>query len=381
MRRFELTSTPTFALPISCHHQPTFVFPTQTFSSSFLFRPFANSCIPTSTLFDQPTSNPFPHNLEMSHHPQLSVSTGSAGAGPSTPTLPRRPQGARRRGVMPGLFIANPDNSDEENSPPKAGSQRSSSGVSPISVSSSSGRGGPSSVSIPQPASPSHSIKERGSLPYPSIPAPQSSPLPSISAFPSPQPLIPTPSPAPIAYGHTPEISSGPPQPPPQPQRHLQRAFTTATPENAPRLLPEPRSSSTGTTSFHQQVNNSPSRALPSLPSPITRQSTMPSPVSQSPSTSHGQPYSAPPAYHPHDPTRVASPDDVMSPATGSEQGSIMSAGIGHRNRSASVQGQQVRLQVTTDNEAFHLVDITGINTAEGIREKVFSKVSTVYTR
>lgn len=307
----------------------------------------------------------------MSHHPQLSVSTGSAGAGPSTPTLPRRPQGARRRGVLPGLFIANPDNSDEESSPPKAESQKSPSGVSPISVSSSSGKGDPSSVSIPPPESPSHSIRERGSLPYPPLPAPRSSPLPSISAFPSPQPSISTPLPAPTAYGHAPEISSGPPQPPPQPQRHLQRAFTTPVPEHSPRPFPEPHSSSTGTMSFHQQVPNSPSRALPPLPSPITRQSTVPSPVSPA----HGQPYSAPPAYHPHNQTRVASPDDAISPATGSEHGSIMSAGIGRRNRSGSVQGQQVRLQVTTDNEAFHLVDITGINTAEGIREKVFSKV------
>ncbi|WVQ75911.1 hypothetical protein IAR50_005546 [Cryptococcus sp. DSM 104548] len=285
------------------------------------------------------------------------MSYGSSGAGPSTPTasLTRRPQGARRRG-LPSLVIANPDNSDDDgDSPPHTNAQRSPSGTgaSPVSAASSSGKG---SVPVPQPPSPSLSVKDRGNLPHPSVPAPQSSPLPAISTFPSPQPLIPTLLPGQSTYG-PPDISPVPPQPPPQPQRHLQRAFTTPIPEPIPRPHPE-HSSSAGV-----YPSNSPSRALPPLPSPraASRQATLPSPQSHHP---------------PHFQGCVSSPDDLISPATGSEGGgSIYSVGMAHRNRSGSVQGQQVRLQVTTDNEAFHLVDITGMNTAEGIREKVFSKL------
>ncbi|KAK8847534.1 hypothetical protein IAR55_005392 [Kwoniella newhampshirensis] len=311
-------------------------------------------------------------------HPQLTASTQ---AGPSTPTPPaRRPQGARRRGIVPGLFIANPDNSDDDGSPPKSGSQSQRSpsltGVSPVSL-SSSGRGGAVSVSIPQPTSPALSVRDRGPLPLPSIPAPQSSPLPSISAFPSPQPSAPIPSPAPITYGRPPEVFPVPPQPPPQPERHLRRAFTTPVPDQTARPQHE------GRTASGSNVHHSPSRALPPLPpipSPPPR-SAIPSPQSgHSPSGS--TPYSSNP-YPPPTPSsfhsdsrsqtqgRVASPEDALSPAAGSEGGSIMSVGMGNRNRSGSMQGHQVRLQVTTDNEAFHLVDITGINTAEGIREKL----------
>lgn len=53
---------------------------------------------------------------------------------------------------------------------------------------------------------------------------------------------------------------------------------------------------------------------------------------------------------------------------------SFGSSDMGSR-RSGSVQGM-IRLQVTTDNEQFTLVDITGTQTPEAIKERVFSKVS-----
>ncbi|WWC59626.1 uncharacterized protein I303_102185 [Kwoniella dejecticola CBS 10117] len=379
----------------------------------------------------------------MTNHPQLHITTQ---AGPSTPAPAppiRRPLGARKRGVVPGLYVANPDNSDEdEPSPPRSShpSQRSpsivtthtntnisNSGVSPITLTSNSSRNasaGPSvstssstSVAIPPthaqaPSSPSLSIRSQGHpfshshghLPLPSIPAPQSSPLPSIPSVsnqtnsnpspksqpPRPQPPShnssstalpfphPTPSPAPgsSTYGHRPEISPVPPQPPPQPERHLRRAFTTpvAAPADAVRPSHEPRTASGSTIPQHQHnQQHSPSRALPPLPSPPIATH---SPQDRSPSsTSFHHPL--PPNVHQHfTPNRVASPEDALSPATPSEAGgSIMSVGMTNRDRSGSTHGHQVRLQVTTDNEAFHLVDITGIHTAEGIREKVFSKL------
>jgi mitogen-activated protein kinase kinase kinase len=45
------------------------------------------------------------------------------------------------------------------------------------------------------------------------------------------------------------------------------------------------------------------------------------------------------------------------------------------------VQSHKVLLQVTMDNEQFMLVDITGMNTADGIKERVFSKVRRAETR
>ncbi|WVF69666.1 hypothetical protein IAT40_004445 [Kwoniella sp. CBS 6097] len=326
-------------------------------------------------------------------HPQLHITTNHAG--PSTSTPPRRPLGARRRGVAPGLFVANPDNSDEEGSPPKSSSQSqrspgSGSGVSPVSITSSSGRGGGSSNGhgkgnfngstighIPPSGSPTLSTK--GRLPIPTIPAPQSSPLPSVSAFPSPQPQIPTPAPSTnpttLSYGHPPEVSPVPPQPPPQPERHLRRAFTTPVPDlpqQPGRPSHEPRTASGS--NVPREAPHSPSRALPPLPSPPVKASG-PSPQTRSPSVA-SYPF-LPHSSHLSSMTqnRVASPEDVLSPATGSEGGSTMSVGMTNRARSGSTQSHQVRLQVTTDNEAFHLVDITGINTSEGIREKVFSKL------
>ncbi|WVQ69452.1 uncharacterized protein L199_007669 [Kwoniella botswanensis] len=318
-------------------------------------------------------------------HPSLHITTQ---AGPSTPGPPRRPLGARKRGgVIPGLYVANPDNSDDEYSPPRSSNQSqksptaNTSAVSPISITSNSS-GSRNAIPIqsqPIPNSPTLSIK--GHLP--SIPAPQSSPLPTISSFPSPspQPSIPTPTAKPPTKttlntnvsGHRPEISPVPPQPPPQPERHLRRAFTTPVTDQPVRPSQEPRTNSSGAAVPQQ---HSPSRALPPLPPlpspPITTQS----PQNRSPSAVALH-HALPPTVHQHfTPNRVSSPEDALSPTAGSETGgSMMSVGMSTRDRSGSTHTHQVRLQVTTDNEAFHLVDITGIHTAEGIREKVFSKL------
>ncbi|WVN89329.1 uncharacterized protein L203_104551 [Cryptococcus depauperatus CBS 7841] len=208
----------------------------------------------------------------MSHYSQLSIGSGTASAGPSTPSLPRRPQGGRRRGVIPGLFIANPDNSDEDGSPPRTGNQRSPSlaGASPVNIALSTSRRGIGEMSISHAASPSSSVTERGHIPFPSVPAPQPSPLPSISAFPSPQPFISSPSSRPSSYGHsTPEISPVPPQPPPQPQRHLHRAFTTPVPDQFQRPPYETHPTSASGSNIYTNIAHSPTRALPPLPSPV----------------------------------------------------------------------------------------------------------------
>ncbi|WVR04740.1 hypothetical protein IAU60_001751 [Kwoniella sp. DSM 27419] len=325
-------------------------------------------------------------------HPQLSISTSHAGPSTQTPP-PRRPLGARKRGIAPGLYVANPDNSDDEGSPPRpsAHSQRSPSisalasaagsssasavAVSPVSMTSSSGRNS-NPVGISSSAgSPSSS---KGPQLLPTIPAPQSSPLPPISTFPSPQPSSATPTPGPstsrhpVSYGHAPEMSPVPPQPPPQPERHLRRAFTTpVTAEQVHRPSHEPRTASGS--NIPREPPHSPSRALPPLPSPPIK-STMPSPKGRSPivqSSYNHFPSASMTAATAH--SRVSSPEDVLSPAVGSDTSSYIN--VANRARSGSTQAHQVRLQVTTDNEAFHLVDITGISTAEGIREKVFSKL------
>ncbi|KAK4686856.1 mitogen-activated protein kinase kinase kinase, partial [Tremellales sp. Uapishka_1] len=252
------------------------------------------------------------------------------------PTPARRPQGARRRAHIPGLFIANPDNSDEERERSSIRSARSGSGsASPIT-----GRMNP----LP-------SIPTSSSSPLPTIPAPNSSPLPTVSTF----------------------SSSVPPQPPPQPTRH----FTTPVPSRPHE------------TSSHA-APASPTRALPPLP-PISASArsasppshiTIPSPQAgpHSTHTPHSLPPLPPPNYPPPSPydnrprnnyphiqtlDRIASPEDMLSPA---------SSDVG-RARSGSLQNLKTLLQVTTDNEQFTLVDITGVATAEGIRERVFSKL------
>lgn len=73
----------------------------------------------------------------------------------------------------------------------------------------------------------------------------------------------------------------------------------------------------------------------------------------------------------------MASPESALSPVNTIDSGrSFGSLEVGGRARSGSVQSSKVRVQVTTDNESFTTVDITGMQTAEGIKERVFSKVS-----
>lgn len=64
----------------------------------------------------------------------------------------------------------------------------------------------------------------------------------------------------------------------------------------------------------------------------------------------------------------MSSPEEGISP--------VVEGGSGFRARSGSFNTSAKRLlQVTTDNEQFTLVDITGMNTAEAIRDRIFSKV------
>ena len=337
--------------------------------------------------------------------PRLSVHTG---AGPSTPAAPRRPQGARRRGVAPGLFIANPDNSDEETdgSPSNlptansSGAQRSPTRSSPVTISSGGSMkkvpsGG--SIAIPLTAT-SGSPRSNPLPPIPSIPAPQSSPLPHVPNVSSPQPISSIPAPPPMIPSHTTTSipQTHPPQPPPQPERHLRRAQTTPMPAEHPARGHEHRPS-LGSTNFALPPS-SPSRALPPLPplpSPPATNGGLPS--SPRPSASPLVPSSAPPTTtsYPQTPAsshshgsgeipqivalqpRMASPETVLSPAnTVDSARSFGSLETGNRARSGSVQSSKVRVQVTTDNESFTTVDITGMQTAEGIKERVFSKVS-----
>ena len=75
---------------------------------------------------------------------------------------------------------------------------------------------------------------------------------------------------------------------------------------------------------------------------------------------------------------RMSSPEATLSPTPttyGDGSKSLGSVEMGNRTRSGSVQSNKVRVQVTTDNESFTTVDITGMQTAEGIKERVFSKV------
>lgn len=75
----------------------------------------------------------------------------------------------------------------------------------------------------------------------------------------------------------------------------------------------------------------------------------------------------------------AASPEEIASPGARSLASlhSLNATAAGpSRLRAGSMQ--KVLLQVTTDNEQFTLVDISGMKTADGIKERVFSKVSQV---
>ncbi len=318
---------------------------------------------------------------------RLSLSTQP---GPSTSTPPaRRPQGARKRGATPGLFVANPDNSDDEGFSPKSPIR-----ASPVMASSSSsGRSG-------VPIAPLHSGQggspstTRGVMPsMPTIPAPQPSPRQPASS-----PLTPQQSESTLTPLAAPPVPPVPPQPPPQPERHMRRAFTTPTPDHSQRPIHETRTAS-ASSAYREMPPPSPSRALPLLPSPPIR-SALPSPPPTFSSSAPGYGINGPPppsSYqqptpssirsHPeylqrtqHKDNRSDSPEDVISPATNTSDGgrsmaSYVSSDLGSRMRSGSTQSM-VRLQVTTDNEQFTLVDITGMQTPEAIKERVYSKVS-----
>jgi mitogen-activated protein kinase kinase kinase len=262
------------------------------------------------------------------------------------------------------LFIANPDNSDEEGISPKSGDgkgPRSPVRTSPMTASSSSSSGRvPISSGSPLNGKPN----------IPTVPAPQSSPLPSATIVP------------PRAVGVP--IPPLPPQPPPHPDRHYRRAQTTPTPEA---LRPTPETRTSGPSTSLRDHPPSPSRALPPLPSPPLK---TPSPSNLSPVSLNT--YTLPPVpFHPpffppsgtphlRQQSRLGSPEDMLSPSItegGSGSGDTLGPGDsgGGRGRSGSVTSGKIRLQVTTDNESFTTVDVTGMQSAAGIKERVFSKV------
>lgn len=320
--------------------------------------------------------------------PRLSLSTG--GAGPSTPNPTRRPQGARtsRRGG-PGLFVANPDNSDSDISPkaspvwasPATTSSQSSVRGVPISAVSgnSGGSGGYGNVS-PTASTGYGSLTGRG-VPHsyrmspsnsaPTVPAPNT-PLPhsaSYQATMQPPASVPL-EPAPVVP-NAPHVQSYPSYPLPQPKRHYTTPTAASTPEQRAH---ETRHGSVGGTTRphppHPPSHHSPGRHLPPLPSP-SLQSAPILPHQYSEPT-------RPPLPHAGSSNKVSSPEDALSPAGASEGGRSFASGgsFEGRNRSGSVQSHKTLLQVTMDNEQFILVDVTGMTTAEGIRDRVFAKVS-----
>ncbi|KAL7419201.1 mitogen-activated protein kinase kinase kinase [Cryptotrichosporon argae] len=306
----------------------------------------------------------------------LSASSGGSLSG-GTPHLQRRPQGARRR--APGLVIANPDSSDDDGSP-----RSTTSGIGqgqgyghghghghgqqrPPSRASASASASPTATFQPTAHStPSKGLPIPGLVgsppprpgPVPTIPAPQSTPLPHAHAF---------------ASMSDPDLRPGPPQPPPQPPRHFQMRSYTSPPPALGDAHHEPRaasaSASASSSSVFRDMPASPSRALPPLPTQSPGSGSSPRAV-QHP-LPH-MPNSAPAAPPLHPAARVTnSPEEVLSPVAASDS-SVPT--LGGRARAGSIQ-QKVLLQVTTDNDQFSLVDVTGVTTADGIRERIFSKL------
>ena len=296
-----------------------------------------------------------------------------------------------------GLFVANPDSSEDEGVSPGSPAR-----ASPLTASSSSSGKGSMPIAT-QPSSQTGSpLTGTTGFSIPTIPAPQSSPLPSVRPLLSSQQSVPHPSfsaPLPEAQLVTP---SNPPQPPPQPERHSRRASTIPTPEPSHR---HGHGGRTGGGSFREKSTHSPPRALPPLPTATSstvvaaRQSETPYgnpsnfPIYATPSIPSD---SYPPAGMPTSIAsqantdtwpyiqrlntygRTASPEDTISPVTisGKSFATAVLTVPSSRTASSSIQNQKVLLQVTTDNEQFTLVDISGMQTAEAIRERVFSKVS-----
>ena len=323
-------------------------------------------------------------------NPRLSVSTQ---AGPSSV---RRPPGMRKRGIAQGLFVANPDNSDDEEPTP---SPMSPLRGSPVTASSSSS--GKSGLSI----APLHSVSgespsvNRGSMPFFIPPPPQLSPLSSavsISSAQSPESTaLPTVHPLEAAS----IVQPVPPQPPPPSERLVRRSLTTPASANIRLRHGHEGRALSGATYTRGVSPSSAARPLPPISSPSLRPA-VPPPFSAAalvgvPSM---PPYTVPapvtPLYAPnpnqsqqdsqlrmqHLENRTASPEDVLSPVTHMSDNSNKAANNGssatlNKMRFGSVQSM-VRLQVTTDNEQFTLVDITGMETPDAIKERVFSKVS-----
>jgi len=254
--------------------------------------------------------------------PRLSVSTApspsQSQAGPSSQigSIGRRPLGARKRGVAAGLYVANPDNSDDDGSPIQTQGQSNS----PIRTQSSPTATGTGRTS--------YEGEYRG---LPNIPTP-----------------------------HQPT----PPLPPPQPDRHNQnhtarRAFTT--PPEAPAIPQRPHD--TRHSSLSGQGQHSQANVPPPSPSRLSRHALPSPPTQSSPPTQESRRLPQP---NPN--IRMSSPEEGISP--------VVEGGSGFRARTGSFNTSAKRLlQVTTDNEQFTLVDITGMNTAEAIRDRIFSKV------
>jgi mitogen-activated protein kinase kinase kinase len=270
--------------------------------------------------------------------PRLSVSVSTAPspppqAGPSNSnqsgsgttsigSLGRRPLGARKRGVAAGLYVANPDNSDEDGSPTTSTAQSHS----PIRTQSSP-------TSTPGAGRVSYEGEYRG---LPNIP------------------------------------HSTPPLPPPQPDRHNQaarRAYTT--PPEAPAIPQRPHDTRHSSLSAQGQGQGqlSQSNIPPPSPSRLSRHALPSPPTHSSPPTQESRRLPQPQIQvQPNPNIRMSSPEEGISP--------VIETGGGMRARSGSFNASAKRLlQVTTDNEQFTLVDITGMNTAEAIRDRIFSKV------
>ena len=307
--------------------------------------------------------------------PRLSVQTASPQAGPSSSTpsvsgsgsgvsasgtgsLGRRPLGARKRGVAPGLFVANPDNSDDDGGSPVSKTSPITPGTGPSSGNSfASGVGsGPGGRAHHPHHHPTLSLNDDTPRGLPTIPQPLSTPA--------------TPQQHPPSHStSTPNLlHPTPPQPPPQPDRHLaRRAFTSPSPpdqlQGHPQHQHRPSEVRHGSVGGGGHPPSSPSRgtsARPALPSP---------PVQSSPPPPHGGGHDG--RRLPPNP-RMSSPEEVLSPASGSSEN------VG-RARAGSFNAATKRLlQVTTDNEQFTLVDITGMNTADAIRDRIFTKVRSI---
>ncbi|BEJ12590.1 hypothetical protein CspHIS471_0210500 [Cutaneotrichosporon sp. HIS471] len=340
------------------------------------------------------------------HAPTLAVSPSVAPVTPvsaSTMNSGRsRPVGARQR--QGPLVIANPDDSDNEDepspthvSPLRVSPVRPSAagGASTSSVSSNLGRNctpvtDPIPILVPNGAStPSGSLPSPGNA-YPTTtlipnghsPAPSSGSPNATRQIALPQP--PYSSPPLLSGGGEPQRGI-PPPPPPQPERHRmmvgRRAQSSPTDQTSTLSVYMDLRRPSG---FEGPTPTSPGRALPTIPTYPIRSQTVPSPTYSSANADHPPPYDPSPpvstpsivsppvmrsaasnsssSLHSMDGNRIGSPDDSRLGSTG-----------GNRQRSGSVQ--RALLQATTNNEQFVVVDITGIHTSEGIRERLFSKL------